>query len=75
MAASVGNLELPDASNILLRLLTDTELGVRKFAVEAVSGAHDAAVHSKLREIERQDPARPIRNVAKDRLRQLKLVQ
>jgi HEAT repeat protein len=74
VAASVGNVEPPDASNILLRLLTDRELGVRKFAVEAVSAAHDTAVHSKLREIEMQDPARPIRDVAKDRLRQLKLV-
>src|SRR4051812_28603135 len=34
VAASVGNLEPQNASNILLRLLEDTEVGVRKFAVQ-----------------------------------------
>lgn len=74
VAASVSNLKPNDANNILLRLLTDTELGVRKFAVQAVSGAHDAAVHAKLRDIETRDPAPPIRDVAKSKLRELKLI-
>ena len=73
VAASVSNLKPKDANNILLKLLTDTELGVRKFAVQAVSGAHDAAVHAKLRDIETRDPAPPIRDAARDRLRELKL--
>lgn len=71
VAASVSNLNPKDANNILLRLLTDPELGVRKFAVQAVSGSHDAAVHAKLRDIETRDPALPIRDIAKDRLREL----
>ena len=74
VAASVSNLKPQDANNILLKLLTDTELGVRKFAVQAVSGAHNAAVHAKLRDIETRDPAPPIRDVAKDKLRELKLI-
>jgi HEAT repeat protein len=74
VAASVTNLKPQDANNILLKALTDTELGVRKFAIQAVSGAHDAMVHAKLRDIETQDPAPPIRDVAKDKVRALKLI-
>jgi HEAT repeat protein len=74
VAASVSNLRPSDANNILLKLLADTDLGVRKFAVQAVSGTHDAAVHAKLRDLGTRDPAPPIRDVAKDRLRELKLI-
>jgi HEAT repeat protein len=75
VAASVSNLRPGDANNILLNLLADTDLGVRKFAVQAVSGTHDTAVHTKLRELEIRDPAPPIRDAAKDRLRELKLTR
>jgi HEAT repeat protein len=74
VAASVSNLRPSDANNILLKLLDDTDLGVRKFAVQAVSGTHDAAVHAKLRDLEARDPALPIRDVARDRLRELNLI-
>jgi HEAT repeat protein len=74
VAASVSNLRPSDANNILLKLLADTDLGVRKFAVQAVSGTHDAAVHAKLRDLEARDPAPPIRDIAKDRLRELRLI-
>jgi HEAT repeat protein len=73
VAASVSNLKPQDANNIVLKLLTDPELGVRKLAVKAVSGAHDAAVHAKLRDIETRDPAPLIRDVAKAKLRELNL--
>jgi HEAT repeat protein len=71
IAASVGNLKPEDTNNILLQLLSDSELGVRKFAIKSVSGAHDTAVHEKLKDIEIKDPALPIRDIAKDRLREL----
>jgi HEAT repeat protein len=74
VAASVTNLRPSDANNILLKLLADTDLGVRKFAVQAVSGSHDAAVHAKLRELETRDAVPLLRDVAKDRLRKLKLI-
>jgi HEAT repeat protein len=74
VAASVSHLKPQDANNILLKLLADTELGVRKFAIQAVSEAHDAAVHAKLRDLETRDPAPPIRDVAKSKLRELKLM-
>jgi HEAT repeat protein len=74
VAASVSNLRPSDANDILLNLLADTDLGVRKFAVQTVSGTHDAAVHAKLRDIETRDSAPSIRDVAKERLRELKLI-
>jgi HEAT repeat protein len=74
VAASVSNLRPSDANDILLKLLDDTDLGVRKFAVQAVSETHDATVQAKLRDLEIRDPAPSIRDVAKERLRELKLI-
>jgi HEAT repeat protein len=71
VAASTSNLDPGDANGILLRLLGDTELGVRKFAVLAVSEGHDAAVHAMLRDIETRDPANAIRSIAKDQVQKL----
>jgi HEAT repeat protein len=74
VAASVSKLKPNDADSILLKLLTDAELGVRKYAVKAVSGTHNAAVHAMLRDIETRDPAPSIRDLAKSRLRELQLI-
>jgi HEAT repeat protein len=71
LAASVNKLRPSDASSILQRLLADPDLGVRKFAVQAVSPAHNAAVHSKLRDLVAHDPAPSIREFAKAKLREL----
>jgi HEAT repeat protein len=73
VAASVSNLKPQDANSILLKLLNDEELGVRKFAVKSVSEAHDEAVHGKLQEIQARDPSPPIRDIAKSRVRELNL--
>lgn len=74
VAASVSNLKPSDANDILLKLLSDAELGVRKFAVQSVSGTHNAAVHAKLRHLETQDSAPKIREIAKSKLRELQLI-
>ncbi len=74
VAASASNLKPQDSNNILFKLLTDTEAGVRKFAVQSVSKANDTTVHVKLRDIKAQDPVTTIRDVAKDRLRELNLI-
>jgi HEAT repeat protein len=74
LAASTSNLKPSDANNILLKLLTDAELGTRKFAVQAVSGAHNAAVHAKLRDLQERDPAPSIRDIARSRVRELNLL-
>jgi len=70
LAASVSNLKPKDYKNILLKLLNDTELGVRKFAIKTVSGVHDEMIHEKLRDIETQDPLPSMRKLAKDKLRE-----
>jgi HEAT repeat protein len=75
VAASAVNLKPSDANPLLLRLLTDSELGVRKFAVRAVSDAHNATVHAKLRALETQDPSGPIRDAAKSKLVELKRIR
>jgi HEAT repeat protein len=75
IAASVRNLKPNDANNMLIKLSTDAEVGVRKFAVEAVSKAHNAAVHAKLRDLEAQDPAPSIRDAARTKLRELNLIR
>jgi HEAT repeat protein len=64
VAASLRSLRPSDANDVLLRLLGDAELGVRKFAIQAISGTHDAAVHAKLRDLEARDPASAIRVIA-----------
>ena len=74
-AASVTNLKPNDANDILLTLLTDPDLGVRKFAVQSVAGTHNRAVHAKLRDLETQDPAPWIREIAKSKLRELRLIK
>lgn len=74
LAASLSNMKPKDANSILLKLLADSDLGVRKFAIQSVSGSHDVAVHAKLRDVEARDPAPPIRDMAKDRLRELELI-
>jgi HEAT repeat protein len=73
-AASMTNLKPVDANKILLALLPDSDLGVRKFAVRAVSAAHDTAVHLKVRDIETRDPVPAIREAARTKLAELKLV-
>ena len=73
VAASTSNLNPNDANSILLKLLNDTELGVRKFAIKAVSSAHNAAVHTKVQELETQDPIPAIRDIAKSKVQELKL--
>jgi HEAT repeat protein len=73
LAASAHNLKPDDANDILVQLLGDADLGVRKFAVKSVSSAHNTAVHQKLKDIKLRDPALPIRKIADDRLQELKL--
>ena len=73
VAASVMNLKPSDANPLLLKLIADSELGVRKFAVQSVSRAHDASVHAKVREVEARDASPPIREIAKSKIQELRL--
>lgn len=71
LAASTRNLRPKDANGILLQLLEDEDMGVRKFAVEAISVAHNTAVRAKLKDIEDQDPVPVLREAARTRMKEL----
>lgn len=71
VAASTRNLAPEDANGLLLRGLSDTELGVRKFAIRSVAPAHSPAVQTRLRELETADPAPAIRAAATSRLSEI----
>jgi len=60
-----------DANPLLLSLLDDKDLGVRKFAIKSVSTAHAPALLQKVREMQKRDPAPAIRDHAATRLKQL----
>ena len=75
VAASTVNLQPSYANPLLLRLLTDSELGVRKFAVQAVSDAHNEKVQARLRALETQDPSGPIRDAARSKLVDIKRIR
>jgi hypothetical protein len=74
IVASKNNLKRIDANNITLKLLDDADLVIRKIAVQAVSRVHDASVHAKLKDLEIRDPALPIRDAAKSKIQELKLI-
>lgn len=73
LAASLARLPARDADSLLLLLLADANLGVRKFAIKSVSPAHAPSVLDKLRDLQAGDPVAAIREGATSRLRQLNL--
>jgi HEAT repeat protein len=74
LAANLERMAASDANGLLLALLGDADVGVRKFAIRSVSTGHDAAVLRKVRELLDRDPAPAIREGAASRLRQLNIV-
>jgi HEAT repeat protein len=73
LAASLQSIAAADTNALLLSLLDDRDLGVRKFAIKSVSASHDPAVHRKVRELQERDPVPAIREGAASRLRQLNI--
>ncbi len=73
VAASVSNLKADDSNDLLQILLTDSDAGVRQFAVQSVSEGHDAAVHAKLQGIGTGDPVPWVRDAGNERIAMLKL--
>jgi HEAT repeat protein len=73
-AAATKNLAPADANSLLLQALNDSELGVRKFAIQSVAATHSEQVHARLRELETGDPAPAIRDSAKARLATIRRV-
>lgn len=71
VAAASRALDAAVTDRLLPGLLDDSDPGVRKFAVEAVSPASATAVQSRLRKLEAQDPTPFLRDAARDRIRAL----
>jgi HEAT repeat protein len=71
IAAITQNLQPKDANPLLINLLTDSDIGVRKFAIQAVSQKHDVTIHSKLNELESEDPAQMIRELATKKIKEI----
>jgi HEAT repeat protein len=63
-ASGVRNLRRPAASRVLMALLSDRDIGVRKFAINSASTRSNAALLAKISDLSRRDPAPVIRSVA-----------
>jgi HEAT repeat protein len=71
LAASVANMQPAEAEQVLDRLLDDRALGVRKFAIHAVSPVHGRAIQAKLEALQAEDEDPAIRANASSKLRAL----
>jgi HEAT repeat protein len=71
LASISAKLEPEHANDILLKLLSDNDVGVRKFAVRSVSREHSDNVRAKLQDMVVQDNSAPIRAKAEAKLRDL----
>jgi HEAT repeat protein len=74
-AAATKNLAPAEANSLLLQAMNDSDLGVRKFAVQAVAPTHSEPVQARLRELESADPAPAIREAAKSRLAEIRRIR
>ena len=68
LAASAAQLPVADRSRVLLPLLNDTEMGVRKFALHSADAAGDTTLREKLREVLGNDPEPALRALAAQKL-------
>ncbi len=72
VAASSVQIPVADRSRVLLPLLNDTEVGVRKFAIHSADALTDATVLSRLRQIESSDPMPALRTLATDKIKNVR---
>lgn len=63
-ATCAAALPVPDADDILARLLDDPQAGVRKFAVRATSARNGEAVRAKVRSMATSETSAALRRVA-----------
>lgn len=69
VAASSAQIPVADRTRVLLPLLNDAEVGVRKFAVHAADGATDATVVDRLKQIGSADPVPALRTLATEKVK------
>lgn len=73
VASSIRNLSPESGDALLIKLLDDSSLGVRKFAVLSISAAHNPTILEQLQTIRTNDSVSAIRDLAQDKLRDLRL--
>ena len=71
LAAVAGDLPATTSNAILLKLLGDTDVGVRKFAIRSVSERNSTDVHSRLRDKAETETEPHLRELARERARAL----
>ena len=70
VAAGASNLPPGQRSSLLVRLLDDHDIGVRKLALRAVAPAPDAALAAKVEALARSEPEPALRSLAQEKLDQ-----
>lgn len=71
-AATAPNLTQAAADEVLLTLVGDRDVGVRKTVVKSVSPNADAALRARLDELSRQDPEQSIRQITTEVLQRMR---
>jgi len=71
-AAAAGNVMRPAAAGVLMVLLSDRDLGVRKVAIKSAAARPNPALLAKLTEISERDPALALRQLAAQVLAQVR---
>ncbi len=70
VAAAAGNLDLQFRGSLLLPLLDEDDVGVRKVALPAVPAAPDAVLAAKIEELAGFDKEPALRSLAREKLDQ-----
>jgi HEAT repeats len=71
LAESAKHLPADASNDILIKLLNDTDFGVRQLAVSAVTISNALALHDKITEIENSDPVHFLRDLARVKRREI----
>jgi FOG: HEAT repeat len=73
VAVASGSAQIPvnDRKDILVRLLADSEVGVRKFAILAATGITDRELQERLKRISNDDPHPALRALASEKLKEI----
>ena|SRR5215207_3988955 len=68
-AASADALPPSVSDEVLSRLLDDSQIGVRKFAIKSVSNRNSEAIRERIRQIATTDPNARLRQIAETKAR------
>lgn len=70
-AASAGALPASISDDVLSRLLSDSQIGVRKFAIKSISDRNNETIKRSVRDIATTDADTRLRQIAEDKARSI----